>query len=92
MSLGIQKGGMLNSKKLRLTKEILLVKLIHPTRKARTITVEPRQNAFSSLDKKESNKNTINMLARKIIKNYIKWITTTGTPILQNYRNCHRGL
>ena len=46
MSLGIQKGGMLNSKKLRLTKEILLVKLIHPTRKARTVMVEPRQNFF----------------------------------------------
>ena len=59
MSLGIQKGGMLNSKKLRLTKEILLVKLIHPTRKARTVMVEPRQIFFPSVNKKESNNNTI---------------------------------
>ena len=59
MSLGIQKGGMLNSKKLRLTKEILLVKLIHPTRKARTVMVEPRQIFFPSVNKKESKNNTI---------------------------------
>ena len=50
---------MLNSKKLRLTKEILLVKLIHPTRKARTVMVEPRQIFFPSVNKKESNNNTI---------------------------------